>query len=295
MTDQYLHPEAIASTAWLDTHIDDDDLRLFECTTYLDPPPPGSDASYSVRNASVEFALGHIPNANLIDLEVDLCDQTSAPHLRFMMPSLEALSAAFAALGIADDCAVVLYSRGSAMWATRVWWMLRAIGFDNASVLDGGWEKWLLDGRVTNTQTARHDAGVLSVKNRAEVFVGKIEMQAAMGDASACSVNALSADVRRGESGRYGRRGRIPGSVNVPYSTLVDGTDQTFLSPKSVAASLQAVGADPEKRCFVYCGGGIAASLDAFLMYQLGFENVSIYDASLSEWARDESLPMETD
>ena len=49
------------------------------------------------------------------------------------------------------------------------------------------------------------------------------------------------------------------------------------------------------RETIVYCGGGIAATLDAFLLHQLGFENVSIYDASMSEWARDESLPIETD
>jgi thiosulfate/3-mercaptopyruvate sulfurtransferase len=42
-----------------------------------------------------------------------------------------------------------------------------------------------------------------------------------------------------------------------------------------------------------YCGGGIAASSDAFVLTLLGYENVAIYDATLSEWAADESLPME--
>ena len=199
-----------------------------------------------------------------------------------------------AAVGRGDDSRVVLYSRGSVMWATRVWWMLRAIGFDNASVLDGGWEKWCLDGRPTRQTRCRHPRAALTVKARSEVFVGKATMEAAIGDSRVCTVNALSRNLHRGKSANYGRRGRIPGSVNVPYSILVDSENHTFLDAASVAASFHEVGADADKRCLVYCGGGIAASLDAFLMYQLGYEDVAIYDASMSEWARDPSLPMET-
>lgn len=294
MDAQYLYPHAITDVAWLEAHIDDPDLRIIECTTYLDPPEVGVDAAYSIRNARPEFEASHIPNACLIDLQNNFSESSVAPHLRFMMPKPDVLGAAFAELGVGDDSRVVLYSRGSVMWATRVWWMLRAIGFDNASVLDGGWEKWCLDGRPTSQTRCRHPRAALTVKARSEVFVGKATMEAAIGDSRVCTVNALSRNLHRGESANYGRRGRIPGSVNVPYSILVDSENHTFLDAASVAASFHEVGADADKRCLVYCGGGIAASLDAFLMYQLGYEDVAIYDASMSEWARDPSLPMET-
>ena len=294
MTNGYHHPEDIASGTWLEDHLTDPDLRVFECTTYLDPPAEGVDAAYSIRNAKAEYDVDHIPGACLIDLQEALCDSSSPAHLRFMMPVPEVLGAAFAGLGVCDDSQVVLYSRGSAMWATRVWWMLRAIGFDNASALDGGWDKWMLDGRPTSRDAGEYPCGKLTVRARSEVFVGKAEIAAAIGDPAACTINALTAELHRGESGRYGRRGRIPGSVNVPYASLVDSNDQTFLAADVVAASLQNVGAESDKRCLVYCGGGIAASLDAFLMYQLGYQDVAIYDASMSEWARDESLPIET-
>jgi len=54
------------------------------------------------------------------------------------------------------------------------------------------------------------------------------------------------------------------------------------------------VGADKANRVITYCGGGIAATLDAFLLHQLGYEHIAVYDDSMSEWAKDESLPMET-
>ena len=116
-----------------------------------------------------------------------------------------------------------------------------------------------------------------------------------MADPDTCIVNALSPESHRGEHARYGRPGRIPGSVNVPAASLVDPVERTFLGPDEAAAAFRAVGAEPSRRTLCYCGGGIAATVDAFLLYQLGYENVAVYDASMSEWARDDTLPMESD
>ena len=79
----------------------------------------------------------------------------------------------------------------------------------------------------------------------------------------------------------------------MPALALVDAASLTPKPPGSVAAAFAAVGADPSKRILVYCGGGIAATLDAFLLHQLGYRDVAVYDASMSEWAKDETLPIE--
>jgi thiosulfate/3-mercaptopyruvate sulfurtransferase len=114
---------------------------------------------------------------------------------------------------------------------------------------------------------------------------------AAMGDASICTLNALMPAQYSG--GTYGRPGHIPGSVAVPAAHLLDPTTNTFLPADELRVRLGAVGA-LDRPVIAYCGGGIAASADALALVMLGHENVKIYDASLSEWAKDESLPMET-
>ena len=78
-------------------------------------------------------------------------------------------------------------------------------------------------------------------------------------------------------------------------SSLVDAETNTLIPAPEAASAFHAAGADPSRPTLAYCGGGIAATLDAFVLHQLGHENVSIYDASMSEWARDESLPIEKD
>ena len=211
------------------------------------------------------------------------------------MPPAEELGRAFAARGIGDDTRVILYARASIQWATRIWWMLRALGFDNAAVLDGGWNKWRLENRPQSSAPCGYQAAALSIRPRPELFVAKDRVLGAIGDPSVCTINALAADLHSGENPRYGRPGRIPGSVNVPAAALLEPETLAFAEPKAAAQAFAAAGAAPDKASIVYCGGGIAATLDAFLMHQLGYHEIAVYDASMSEWASDPSLPIETD
>jgi thiosulfate/3-mercaptopyruvate sulfurtransferase len=287
---RYAHPEAIVDTRWLADHLHDPALRVYDCTTYL-RYETGTGRPYRVESGRADYAQGHIAGSAFLDLQEDLSDRSSS--FNFMMPGADDLAARFAAKGISADSRVVLYSRKTMQWATRVWWMLRAIGFDNAAILDGGFDKWAAEGRPIETAETHYPAAVLKASPRTGLFIGRDEVKAAIGDLGACTINALAPDLHRGDNPRYGRPGRIPGSVNVPVSDVVDPETLTLKSPEAVAASFAAVGADPSKRILLYCGGGIAATLDAFLLHQLGYPDIAVYDASMSEWAKDETLPIE--
>ena len=119
-------------------------------------------------------------------------------------------------------------------------------------------------------------------------------MLAAIGEPGTCTINALSPDLHSGANTRYGRPGRIPGSVNVPAVAQMDPQTLELAGPDAAARSFAEAGLEPGQRVIAYCGGGIAATLDAFLLHQLGYEHIAVYDASMSEWAKDESLPVET-
>ena len=178
-------------------------------------------------------------------------------------------------------------------WATRIWWLLRYIGFDNAAILEGGWDKWQAESRPTSSEEHSYPPATLTAQARPELFVDKQQIVADFDDQSVCTINALSASLHRGEDSRYGRPGHIPGSVNVPVLDLLVAETREFASADVIADKFNAVGADPSKRIVLYCGGGIAATLDAFLLHQLGYQNLAVYDNSMSEWAPDEALPIE--
>lgn len=289
---QFKYPDAIVSTEWLAANAGQPDLRVFDCTTYL-IYEEGTGRPYRVESGRADYDKAHIPGSAFLDLQGDLSDSSSG--FNFTMPASDELARRAAAKGIGAGRRVVLYSRKNMQWATRVWWMLRAIGFDDAALLDGGFDKWTLEGRPVTAEATTYPAATLTAKPRPGLFVGKDEMMAAIGDAGACSINALAPDLHSGANPRYGRPGRIPGSVNVPALSLQDPKTLALLPPERIAQTFAAAGADRSKRILIYCGGGIAATLDAFALHQLGYENIAVYDNSMSEWAKDTSLPIERD
>jgi thiosulfate/3-mercaptopyruvate sulfurtransferase len=289
---QYHYPDALVTGDWLETNLADPSLRIFDCTFYL-VYEEGAGRPYQVVSGRADYDAGHIPGSGFLDLQEDFSIEES-PY-RFTLPPPEYVADAFARSGIGDGTRVILYSQKSMQRATRFWWMLRWLGFDNAAVLDGGYDNWVVDKRPISTDPCRYPSGDLSIKPRSGLFVGKDAVLAAVGDADTCTVNALEPDLHTGENSRYGRPGHIPGSVNVPAAALLNPDTMEILPPATVAQTFAAAGAKPGKRIITYCGGGIAATLDAFLLHQLGYRDIAVYDNSMSEWATDTSLPIETD
>src|SRR5713226_2034672 len=284
----------LIATAQLAAILDQPNLRLFDCTTYLEYQPEGSDIPYVAVPGRHTFEAAHIPGADFLDLQGEFSDQTTA--LRFMMPAVAQLEAAFGRHGISADSRVVLYSIGTAMWATRFWWMLKSLGFDNASVLDGGLDKWKAEGRAVETGSARgYSPATFTAKPKPGFFVGKHEVLAASKRRNTVVVNALGPQFHRGlEPSRYGRPGRIPGSCNVSAATLLDPQTKAFVPLTDAEKKFAAQGFTKDQRVVAYCGGGISATIDLFLLHQLGYDNLTLYDGSMGEWAKDASLPIET-
>jgi thiosulfate/3-mercaptopyruvate sulfurtransferase len=286
----FTRPQHLVETEWMAQHLEDPAVRLLECTVYLQPAPdmPGG---FRVESGRAKWAEGHIPGAGFVDLQEELSDRTS--KLRFMMPPAGQFAEVMGRAGVGDGVRVILYDRAVNMWAARIWWMLRAFGFDNAAVLNGGFKKWTVEGRPVSTDAGTRPARTFTARPRPGLIADKSGVLAAVGESGACVLNALSEEHHRGTGGStYGRPGRIKGSVNVVARDLVDPATHAYLPADVLRAKFQAVGALDAKRVVTYCGGGIAASSDAFILTLLGRDDVAVYDASLSEWANDPSLPM---
>jgi len=283
--------ELLVETDWLAERLDDPGVRVLECTVYLHPADvPGG---YRAESGRARWAEGHIPGAGFADLQADLSDQSAS--LRFMMPPAAQFADAMTRYGVGDGVRVILYDRFVNMWAARVWWMLRAFGFDNAAVLDGGWKKWSLEGRPATTETPSWPSARFNARPRPGLIASREDVLAAVKDGSTCIVDALTPAQFRGEGPAvYGRPGHIVSSVNVSARDMVDRETGAYLPLDVLRARFAEVGATGAGRVITYCGGGIAATSDALVLTLLGHANVAVYDGSLSEWARDPSLPMET-
>ena len=287
----WARPQYLVETDWLAQHLNDPDVRVLECTVYLYPKPEGG---FRAESGRAKWSESHIPGAGFADLIGDLSDRTSA--LNYMMPPAEQFADAMGRYGVSQGMRVVLYDRAVNMWAARVWWMLRAFGFEDAAVLNGGWKKWTVEGRPVASDDGARPARRFAATPRPGLMVDKQAVLAGVGDRATCLLNALTPEQHAGTGGvAYGRPGRITGSHNVAARDLVDPATHAYLPAGVLREKFETAGALGPGRVITYCGGGIAASSDAFVLTLLGKDDVAVYDASLSEWATDPSLPMERD
>jgi len=293
--DEYQNPEYLVNTDWLENHLDDADLRIFDCTVNVTSNTDLEQAKkmpFLYRSGRIDFDKAHIPGAGFISVPLELSDISSSIPL--MLPPEEQFVNVMRSHGINDDSHVVLYSSSETNWAARVWWILKSFGFDNVAILNGGFSKWTMEERPISDQACNYEYGELTTRHRPDAFVSKDEVLSAVNDDGVCIINALPSLIHTGESNvTFGRKGRIKGSVNVPFVSLHDPETGIYLSASLLRKQFDEVHVSEAEKIITYCGGGVAASNNAFVLSLLGYENVAVYDGSMLEWGNDESLPME--
>lgn len=283
------HLEFLVETDWLAEHLSDPSIRIFDCTALLAPPQPRAGQAQTPRTGAERYWSGHIPGAAFLDVPSEL---SADPSGSLEFPSPGRVEETMSALGVDDETQVVLYDSQGAMWATRVWWILRAHGFRQASVLNGGSRKWLAEERPMTSAPAAARTGDFRARLDESMLATKEEVLAAIGDSTTRIINALSPEEYDGTIASYGRPGHIPGSVNVPYTATRRAATGAFLNDGELESLFSDLDLASSQRVITYCGGGIAATVDAFVLTRLGVANVAVYDGSMLEWAADPSMPL---
>eukprot|EP00606_Chrysophyceae_sp_TOSAG23-5_P000879 GSChrysophyteH2.ASY1.ANO1.1556.1 assembled CDS len=266
------------------------------------------DASYhmNARSGQAEYLQEHIPGARHFDLDTGMfCAQDSPlPH---MMPSEAQWTAAMDTFGIGRDDHIIVYTHKDAMSAPRVWYLFKAFGHPRVSILDGGIEAWKRANYavVTNADSApvfeAIQGGYTGTALNAKMVATKADVQQAMETGIAQILDARSLARFKGEvpEPREGLvSGSIPGSLNLPYSSLcVAGDPTTFASKETIRDTLRDSGVIFGSKCVSTCGSGVTAcyALVGMVCIYSPLEDMPIYDGSWSEWgARDNSLPKVT-
>ena len=289
---KWRNPAAIVECEWLCNRLGDENIRIFDCTTYLHYTDDHPSKPYDVESGFADYRKNSIPGAAFIDIQNALSDQDSIYSLT--LPNFQELGESVKGLGIGDPYHVILYAKNGMQWATRVWYLLYSLGYENVSILNGGFSEWCKLSFPIEPGGKTFAPAEFDMKIKEAKFVDKNDVLEAIDDNNTIIINSLTEDIHLGQSRRYGRPGRIPRSINIPFHTLVDRETGKFKQPKDAYAIFASHGVTLNKEVINYCGGGIAATLDAFILYQLGFDLFSVYDNSMSEWAMDERLPIET-
>jgi thiosulfate/3-mercaptopyruvate sulfurtransferase len=278
----------LVSSEWLVDHLEDPDLRVFDTTTYLERTPSGLKS----RSGREDYESAHIPGAGFLDIAADLSDTSSA--LAYTRPPVAQMERVLSRSGVSNQHHAVLYCRGRMMWATRAWWLLRWVGLESVAILDGGMSKWEAEGCATCDKPCAYSAARFEAIPRDDLWATKEDVLEAIENGAFCTINALRHELHTGESGLgYARNGHIRGSLNVPYNQLLRPESEMFAEDDELRRHFDSTGAFNKRRVITYCGGGIAATMNAFALLLLGHPSVAVYDGGLDEWSRDEGLPME--
>jgi len=278
--------DTLVTAEWLKQHINDPNLVVLDCTVVTMPDANDARGLHNVSGRP-EYELGHIPKAGFADLKDVLCKSTGPVEFDLLTP--EQFCAVMGELGVGDDSNVVLYDANYTGWAARVWWMLRWVGFDNAAILDGGLTAWTSTGNRLSLEPVSRSAQHLSPKPRPELIAQHDEVLASIENEAVILIDTLPEEFYRGEMSIYPRSGHIPSAVNINGLSLLDKRGHLLRQDKLAAMHPF----DRNARIITYCGGGIVASTDAFVLTRLGFNNVAVYMASLEEWTADSNNPME--
>jgi thiosulfate/3-mercaptopyruvate sulfurtransferase len=277
-------PKTLVSTAWLAAHLKDPDLRILDASYYL----PAMK-----RDGREEYNASHIPGARFFDID-DISDARSdLPH---MVPSIEKFMSRLRAMGIGDGHQVVVYDGMGLFSAARVWWLFRLMGQMDIAVLDGGFPKWVAEGRPIEDLPPMIRDRHMTVRRQNHMVKDVTQVSAASKLQDAEIIDARSADRFRGEAPepRAGlRTGHIPNSKNVPFTQLLN-EDKTMKGPSALRAAFESAGVDLSKPAITTCGSGVTAAVLSLGLTRIGKTDHALYDGSWSEWGISPTLPIAT-
>ncbi|MWB79413.1 3-mercaptopyruvate sulfurtransferase [Pseudooceanicola sp. 216_PA32_1] len=277
-------PKTLVSTDWLAAHLKDPDLRILDASYFL----PGVD-----RDAKAEYDAAHIPGARFFDID-EISDQRSdLPH---MAPPVEKFMSRMRAMGVGDGHQVVVYDSQGLFSAARVWWLFRLMGQNDVAVLDGGLPKWQAEGREIEDMPPMVRDRHMTVRRQNQLVKDVTQVSAASKLGDYDIIDARAANRFRGEAAepRPGlRSGHIPGSRNVPFTTLLND-DKTMKTPDEMRAVFEAAGVSLSKPVITTCGSGVTAAVLSLALEIIGKRDHSLYDGSWAEWGAFPTVPVAT-
>jgi thiosulfate/3-mercaptopyruvate sulfurtransferase len=275
---------ALVDAATLAAQLGAPDLKVVDATWFLPT---------IARDAKQEYAEAHIPGAVYFDIDEVADEASPLPH---MLPDPVKFSSRVRRLGLGDGTRIVIYDNNRYAARARAWWMFRLFGHPDVAVLDGGLAKWRAEGRpVTDEPVVPRAAHFTARQNH--LLVRELEQMRA----NLLSRREQVVDARA--RGRFAgtepeprqglRSGHIPGSLSLPHLELI-GADGTLLPEGELRARFAAAGVDLDRPIVTTCGSGVTAGAVALALYQLGREDVAVYDGSWSEWGARSDTPVET-
>jgi len=267
----FARPELLATPAWLAENIDRPDLRVLDVRWRTD------------GSAGTLYGTGHIPGAIHLDWQ-DSVAQLGEGGTAFLLATPERIAEEMSRIGVGDGTTVVIYDDTLGYYASRVWWSLRAYGFEAARVLEGGWPGWVAGGHQVSTGTPDLRPGTFTPHTQIRLRLTISDVRGLLGSPEAQLVDARGPAEYHGLEGEATRLGHIPGAINLPAAALHRPGTQLLRDPDELRSLLLRANVTKSRRLVCYDAAGIAATRLAFVLTLLGHDEVAVYDGGWSEW-----------
>jgi thiosulfate/3-mercaptopyruvate sulfurtransferase len=284
--------DLLVSTEWLADHLTDPNLRVVDMrgsvvTTQVAPGVEQAD----YRGARDEYLAGHIPGAVYVDWTKDIIDPDDPVPVQ--IAPADRFAQAMAERGIGDETLVIAVDHSGGQFATRLWWALGYYGHDQVRVLDGGWNRWVKEGRPVETGEVSVRRASFTPRVRPNLRVTAEQLAGLLDhpDLDWQLADARDAGQFTGAKRRGPRGGHIPGALHVAREQFF-APQGGFLPLEEVRARVAELGLRSDRPTVAYCNGGVAATVVLFNLARLGFAELANYDGSWNEWSSRLDLPV---
>ncbi|AWB72390.1 sulfurtransferase [Vibrio cholerae] len=272
----------LVTAQWLQQHLHDPNLVILD-----------SSIEFQIPTESEKDWVNKIPNSQRFDYDKVFCDPDSPlPH---MMPSEERFNTLARKLGINQDSFIVVYDNSGTFASPRAWWMFKAMGHHKVYILNGGLTEWKAQGyNVTQNYREPTAKGNFDGKLNPQAFVDASYVHKQIANPHSQTIDARGLARFFGEvpEPRPGVRcGHIPGSSCLPFAELIDG--HKLKEEAELRPLLTHMLPETAQEYLFSCGSGVTACIVLLAAYVCGYQNLSVYDGSWTEWGQRQDLPIE--
>ena len=261
----------IVACGWLADHLDDPGIRLVDTRWFLGQPGAGK----------LRYEEDHLPGAVFLDLDDDLAASQGPGRHPLLTP--DDLADLLGRHGIGTQHHVVVYDQGPGAIAARLWWMLRSVGHERVSVLDGGYGRWSGQDHPLTTDPPHAVPTTYETGEGPTHTVDRDQLLDSLGTAQV--IDAREPERYRGETEPIDSvAGHIPTALSAPVAENV-GPDGTFKPTHVLAARFFEMGLDRDKPVVSYCGSGVTACHNLLALHIAGYPEGTLYPGSWSDWS----------